>query len=500
MNLRSIMRKANLDYPDAYGDIEISAVVSDSEKIQSNCVFVCISGSRVDGHSYIKKALDAGAAAVVVEYGRGAILRSERVIETKSTRRALSYLLDAFYSHPSKAMRLVGVTGTNGKTSVTNILKSIFETAGYKCGIIGTLGSFIGTEQVRVFSENSLANMTTPDPQELYLILDVMRKSGVRYVFIEASSHALYYEKLAPLWFECSIFTNLTPEHLDFHGSMDEYLASKQKLFTQSRLGIINYDSPYARAIEDCCNRSIMCSASYQKADYFAKDISLSLGDKTEYILCGNVASFKVSSLLAGEFNVMNTLQAATAALELGVDVESVRRAIESFGGVCGRMEKVIFDGYKDCAVFIDYAHTPDALENVLLTLKKLKKNTSRLTVLFGCGGDRDASKRKAMGRIAVTLADYAIITSDNCRSEKRARIFSDILEGVENATNYVLIPDRRDALCFAGRLAAGGDTVLLAGKGHEKYEIIGDERLPFDEYEIIKEFIEDNCERKQHK
>ncbi len=498
MKLKNLMSEAHFGCPVEYGNDEVSSVVSDSRKIKSGCVFVCIEGIHCDGHSFVQEALDEGAVAVIVKKGRTPLLASARVIEAEDTRKALSYLLDAFYLHPARDMRLVGVTGTNGKTSLTHLLKAIFEAAGRKCGLIGTLGSYLDKERIEVSCADSLANMTTPDPEELYRVLDAMRIGGAEYVFMEASSHALYYEKLAPLKFECAVFTNLTAEHLDFHATMEDYLGAKLKLFENSRLTVINFDSPYYDAVKEKCRSYVSCSAASKAADYFAKAASISLLDGTEYILENKKESFAVSNSLVGDFNVMNTLQAIAVAMEMGIDAGVIKSALKNFGGVSGRLERVRFDADKECTVFIDYVHTPDALENVLLTLKKTRKNNERITLLFGCGGDRDRNKRSEMGRIGTTLADFAIITSDNCRGETRGAIFSDILEGVGNAKNYVVVPDRRDALRLAAKFATCGDTVLLAGKGHEKYEMIGNERLPFDEYEIIKEFIA-NDERKRH-
>jgi UDP-N-acetylmuramoyl-L-alanyl-D-glutamate--2,6-diaminopimelate ligase len=295
--------------------------------------------------------------------------------------------------------------------------------------------------------------MTTPDPEQLYRTLDIMRKSGAQNVFMEASSHALYYEKLAPLKFECSVFTNLTPEHLDFHGSMEYYLNAKCKLFYASRLAVLNRDCEYYEAVRKCCERSVACSMRLEDADYLAGCIDISLDGGTRYTLKTRAESYDISSALVGEFNVMNTLQAIATAMELGVNISDIKRGLKAFCGVSGRLERVnVADGSR--AVFIDYAHTPDALSNVLTTLTKLKKDGQRLTVLFGCGGDRDKSKRAEMGRIATTLADYTIITSYNCRSEARGGIISDILRGVGNSVNYTVVPDRKEALCLAAYLA----------------------------------------------
>jgi UDP-N-acetylmuramoyl-L-alanyl-D-glutamate--2,6-diaminopimelate ligase len=332
--------------------------------------------------------------------------------------------------------------------------------------------------------------MTTPDAEGLYAILAYMRDRGVRYVFMEASSHALFYDKLSPIRFACAVFTNLTPEHLDFHKTMENYLLAKLKLFSSANMSVINKDSSVYDRVVLASSRSVLCSAFDPDAEYFACGASSSLSDGTKYKLINNNEIFDISSHLVGDFNVMNTLEAIAAAVELGVDIALAREAVGAFMGVVGRLERILSPHTDDVFVFIDYAHTPDALKNVLHTVSAEKRSDQKLAVLFGCGGDRDKLKRPLMGSIAVKYADLAIITSDNCRCEMPCEIISDIVRGVGEAKNYVVLPLRRDALHLAAYLAFRGYAVLLAGKGHEKYEIIGSEKLPFDERAIMEDLI----------
>ena len=388
-------------------------------------------------------------------------------------------------------MKFIAVTGTNGKTSVTYILKSIFEAAGYKCGLIGTISCL--SENRRLFSDkrDEFSNMTTPDPGELYRMLSEMVTDGVEYVFIEATSHALELDRLAPISFCCGIFTNLTVDHLDFHGNMDKYLSAKQKLFAVSDIAVINADSDYYNCIvESCIGRIATCSINKSDVRYYATEVMDQGDDGYLYTLIYDNNKIHISSKLNGEFNIMNTLEAAACALELGVPEKTVKVAIEKFNGVPGRLEKLKFTYDTDFTIYIDYAHTPDALENLLHAVNKIKKHNQRTVLLFGCGGDRDKSKRPLMGEIATRLADFVVITSDNSRNESRSLIISQIIEGVGDRKNYIVIEDRKKAIENTVANIQKNDIIILAGKGHEKYEINNFGRVPFDERKIVEDAI----------
>ena len=468
---------------------EICAITTDSRTVIPGCLFVCIRGMKVDGHAYIEEAVKKGAAAVLMERDADAseVERGNTIfLRTEGTRRALSFLYDAWYGHPAREMQLIAVTGTNGKTSVSTMLKAIFDAAMIPCGLIGTVACICRDRPLGIRAGNPLANMTTPDPAELYHILSVMAKEGVRVVVMEASSHALALEKLAPLTFDAAIFTNLSPEHLDFHGDMQHYFAAKATLFRMSRLAVLNADDAYAASLLPLCTgRVVRTSTGDCETEYRAEDI-VSLGvNGVSYTMRGKQSVIRMVSPIPGTFTVSNTLQAAACALELGVPARTVREAINAMTGVRGRMERVRLGVPVPFCVFVDYAHTPAALENLLLTARGFRQNGQRIVLLFGCGGDRDKGKRAEMGSIASRYADMIYLTADNSRSENPSAILDDILLGVNREKPYRVIPNRATAIEIAIREARPGDIILLAGKGHEMYEIDAEGKHPFNEKEI---------------
>lgn len=494
MRLGELCQAAGIACPEQLVSREISGVTSNSEQVKAGWLFVCIRGSHFDGHSFIRRALCAGAEAIVIEEGAQGLdgVDAARIITVPKTRQSLACLLDAWYGSPSKKLKLIAVTGTNGKTSVTCILKKIFESALYRCGIIGTVSCMSGDRRLELPNRDALANMTTPDPEQLYQMLSRMVGDGVEYVFIEATSHALALDKLSPLRFEAGIFTNLTPEHLDFHGNMESYLAAKAKLFGACRLCVLNRDSEYYSALVPACSgRVISCSTMGRDADYRAIGIEDNGISGASYTLCAARAVMRIRSRLPGRFNVMNTLQAAACAAELGIRPAVIAGAIAAVDGIDGRLERVKLGCDADFSVFIDYAHTPDALENLLVTVRGFCRREQRIRLLFGCGGDRDKAKRPVMGELATRLADEVVITSDNSRSEQPQEIINDILVGVGTRNNYTVIVDRREAITYAVTTAKPGDVIILAGKGHEAYEINREGRLPFCERRIVAEAME---------
>ncbi|MBE6594381.1 MAG: UDP-N-acetylmuramoyl-L-alanyl-D-glutamate--2,6-diaminopimelate ligase [Ruminococcaceae bacterium] len=473
MRLQRLLEEAGLRQ--AVEDKEITGVTADSRRVREGMLFVALRGQRSDGFAHIGEALKRGATFVVSE--RQAAGAPHIVVP--NARRALAYLCDAWYGHPTRDMCLIGVTGTNGKTSTAEMLYHILRCAGYSCGIIGTVSVSCNGEAFPICAADPLANMTTPEPEELYAQLAAMRERGAAYAVMEVTSHALALERVAPLRFQRALFTNLTPDHLDFHIDMESYYAEKRKLFSKCEVAVLSTLSDYgARLSAEVTVPQIAVGRGsitvLQQLGVAGTRFRLAVGEECLDILI----------TVPGGVFVENAALAATAALSLGVDSHTATEALRAFGGVRGRMERVTVPG-ADISVFLDYAHTPDALERLLQGVRQWRAPEARILLLFGCGGDRDRSKRKEMGQIATRLADLTVLTSDNSRSEEPAMILRDILRGIDKEKAYTVIPDRREAIEFAIRTARSGDIVLLAGKGHEEYEIRGDARLPFSEREI---------------
>lgn len=485
MNLHLLCREAGIFVPCHLPDPCVVGIRTDSRKVERGDLFVCIRGLTFDGHQYIKDAVARGAAAIIAE--KTVDCGDVPVVAVEDTRLSAAMLYDAWYGHPTRSLKLIAVTGTNGKTSVTYMLRSIFEAAMYRCGVIGTVHCYSAGRRLEIRAENPLANMTTPDPEELYRILSVMASDGVEYVFMEASSHALALRKLDALTFHAAVFTNLTEEHLDFHGNMENYFSAKARLFSMCKRAIINLDDAYGKRLRETASCSVLtCSAKGEAADFSAEEI-LDLGaEGMSYSLRSRNVLATVHTPIPGRFTVMNTLEAAACALSEGIPPSVVISALGALCGVDGRMERVRLGIPCGFSVFIDYAHTPDALRNLLLSADGFRQKGQRIVVLFGCGGDRDKGKRPVMGRIASELADFSVVTSDNSRSEDPLTIISEICRGMD-ADKYVAIPSREEAIDWVIRTAKGGDVILLAGKGHEAYEIDKGGKRPFDEREIVR-------------
>lgn len=486
MDLHILCREANISIDVATPHVMVTGIKTDSRTVVGGDLFICIRGKNADGHQYIDEAVARGAVAVVAEIPFRDEIRVP-VVFVADTRHAAAMLYDAWYGHPSKAMKLIAVTGTNGKTSVTHMLRAIFEGAMHRCGLIGTVRCYSAGRQLDIRAADPLANMTTPDPAELYHMLSVMKEDGVEYVFMEATSHALSLRKLDALSFEAAVFTNLTPEHLDFHGNMENYFSAKAKLFSMSKRAIINVDDGYGRRLADLLPSAVTCSVQDGTASFLAEQTRDEGTDGTEYHLISKNLRATVHTPIPGQFTVMNTLEAAATAISLGISPSVILATLGSLNGIDGRMERVRLGAICDFSVFIDYAHTPDALQNLLVSVQAVRREDQRIVLVFGCGGDRDRAKRPVMGRIAARLADCCVVTSDNSRSEDPHRIIREICAGMGDAPRTV-IPDRAKAIDFAIRTAKRGDIILLAGKGHEAYEIDRGGRRPFDERKIAME------------
>ena len=493
MKLKFLCDACGLLCPSGAEAREVTRVVTDSRLACRGSIFVCIRGLHTDGHSCIGEAVAGGAEYILTERGASYEVKDGILyLECENTRAASAYLYDAWYGFPSKQLKMIGVTGTNGKTSVTHMLRAVLEACFCKCGLIGTVGCESMGRHLENQMQNRLANMTTPDPPELYRMLAEMVSDGVEYVLMEVTSHALALEKLAPITFEAAIFTNLTPEHLDFHGTMEHYAATKASLFTKSRLSVINADDPYAPLMIGASRGRVLTTSTVGEADYVAEITDDFSEPSTRYRLVSANRNLRITCPIPGRFSVMNSMQAAVLALELGFSARSVKDALAGLVGIKGRMERIKLGPDADFSVWIDYAHTPDALENLLRTAKQFKRGNAKITVLFGCGGDRDRSKRPLMGRVATENADRVILTSDNSRSESPREIINEILMGIAAKDKVTVIEDRREAIRYAVHTASPREILLLAGKGHEEYEINQDGRRPFCERKIVLEAFDE--------
>ncbi len=457
-------------------DTEITAITCDSRKVEAGTLFVCISGTAADGHDYAAGAIEKGAAAIVVERDLGL----PRQIFTKAARTTWAQLSANWFGHPADKLHLVGVTGTNGKTTTVCLLKSILEAAGHKVGLIGTIQNMIGDRVVP-------AARTTPDTYELQSLFALMAAEGCDYCVMEVSSHALDQDRVGCCTFDAAVFTNLTQDHLDYHGTMENYMLAKKRLFTISKHGIINADDRYAEQMA----QDLPCPVSYysiQKdaAQFIAKNICHK-PDGVRFELIGADRIGRVHLHIPGQFSVYNGLAAAACAITLGIPFDTVVQTLCSATGVKGRAEIVPTE--RDFTVVIDYAHTPDGLENICKTMKECC--AGRLVTVFGCGGDRDRTKRPQMGAIAATLSDVVVVTSDNPRTEDPTSIINEIVQGIpRNKATIKVIENRIEAIHWAIKNAQAGDTILLAGKGHETYQILKDGTIHLDEREVVADAL----------
>lgn len=475
MKFQSLLK--DVSYTGVLPEIEIADLTADSRKAGPGVLFVCIPGERSDGHDFAAAAAAAGSPAVIALRDTGAPVPH---ILVKDTRFAYALCCANFFGRPAERLRLVGVTGTNGKTTTTTLIKEILEYNGHKSGLIGTIANMAGSKVLP-------SHLTTPEPYEFQQLLKTIADEGCEFAVMEVSSHALAQERVAGCHFEAAVFTNLTQDHLDFHKTMENYLQAKEKLFSMCDLGIVNVDDDYAAEVIRTAKCKIQTySARYMNADYTARNIKLK-HDGVDYEMVGNALIGRVSVPIPGAFSVYNTLAAAACAVSLGIPLQQVLAALHQVKGVKGRIE-VVPTG-RDFTVIIDYAHTPDALEKILKSIRGFAKG--RVVALFGCGGDRDKTKRPIMGMMAQQNADFCIVTSDNPRTEDPQAIIDDILPGMDgDSAPYVVVPNRKEAIAYALKNAQKGDIVLLAGKGHEDYQIIGREKHHFDEREVVADIL----------
>ena len=455
---------------------DVVNITDDSRKIEKGSLFVCVKGGSFDGHDFAQRAIEIGAVAVVTDHDVGV---SNQII-VENTRKFYGELCASWFNHPEKRLKLIGVTGTNGKTTMTTLIKDILTKSGHKVGLIGTIQNEIGDEIVH--TEN-----TTPMAFDFMSLLDRMVKSGCDCLVMEVSSFALVQYRIGPVHFRVAVFTNLTQDHLDYHNTMEEYYQAKKMLFNICDLAIVNTDDDYGKRLL----KEIKCDkysySSHTEADFYAENVVIK-SDSTSYDFCYGGEKNHISIAMPGIFNVANSTAAIASCIKLGINKEKVISIIQTCKGVKGRCE-VIPTG-RDFTVICDYAHTPDALENILPSVKSYTEG--KLICLFGCGGNRDKTKRPKMAAASAKFADRLIVTSDNPRDEVPMDIIKDVLVGLEGSNvPYDVFEDRKEAIFHAIRIAEKGDVIVLAGKGHEDYQVLADNvHIHFDEREIVEEAL----------
>lgn len=480
--LQDILYKVRLQAVKGDTDVLVYDVQIDSRKVSAGSLFVAIRGEKTDGHSFIDKVVAQGAVAVVCESFPESFAEGVTYIQVNNTHEAVAYIAHNFYGEPSRKVKLVGVTGTNGKTTIATVLYKLFTAMGYKCGLLSTVQNHIGDEVVP-------ATLTTPDAVSLNTLLKRMVEAGVTHVFMECSSHAIHQHRITGLHFAGALFSNITHDHLDYHKTFDEYIRVKKSFFdglTGDAFAISNLD--------DKRGLVMLQNTPAKKYYYSLKSMADFKGKILENALTGllmTVNDKEVHFRLIGEFNAYNLLAIYGAAICLGEDSSEVLRVLSTLSGAEGRFDYIV--SATGIIGIIDYAHTPDALENVLLTIKKLRKGYEQVITIVGCGGNRDKTKRPIMAQIACDLGDKAVFTSDNPRDEDPEDILRDMEAGLNSAgrRKYVSIVDRREAIKHAVGIAGKEDIILLAGKGHEKYQIINGAQHHFDDKEELRAAFE---------
>ena len=475
----------------------VTGITSDSRRVREGDMLICLRGIHHDGHQYMADGVMRGAAVVLAETKEGLPEGTDYIL-CPDTRLAEALVWNNRYGKPAEGMTGIGITGSNGKTSTAFLLRDLLKAGGKKPGMITTIRTMADDEEISIAAGGSsvadaAGAMTTPDPEYFYGAIARMRERGCDTLVYEASSHALDLYKTDAIHPEYALFTNLTPEHMDYHGTMEKYLSAKARLFSMAEKGICNADDPYAEALmrkADGCS-FLTCTADpskFENCDTAAMRYRSHGAEGISFLYCGRDAIFRIRTPLAGHFAVYNVTLAVCCALQMGLDPLTVQTALASAKPPEGRMQRLDTGADMPFSVFIDYAHTPAALEQVLKTAREM--HPAKLTVLFGCGGDRDRSKRPVMGRIAGQYADRVVLTGDNPRTEDPLVILEDILSGMEENPPEAVIPDRGEAIRQVIREAEAGEIILLCGKGHEKYEIRGNVRYPFDEAAIAREAV----------
>ncbi|MDD3297547.1 MAG: UDP-N-acetylmuramoyl-L-alanyl-D-glutamate--2,6-diaminopimelate ligase [Firmicutes bacterium] len=475
-----------MEIVDIEGDQEVTVtgVSYDSREVKPGHLFVCVEGFNWDGHDFAKQAVENGARVLIVQREVPVDSKKVTVIMVKDSRKAMAAVGHVFYDFPSQKLKVIGVTGTNGKTTTTYLIKSILENAGHSVGLMGTIAIRIGDKEIP-------ALRTTPESLDLHRLFAEMVEGGTQYAVMEVSSHSLDLDRVGYVDFDYGIFTNLTRDHLDFHGNMKNYLEAKLKLFKSTdRFNIINADDPSGDVIMERVKNLPTGTFTYgvkKSADFCASDIHIDSAG-VRYNLVWKDKNIPIEVRIPGMISVYNSLAAAATMLSDGISPEHIQEGLKKVEGVPGRSETI--DTGRGFGVIIDYAHTPDGLENILSTIRGYARG--RVITMFGCGGNRDREKRPMMGEIAGRLSDFVIVTSDNPRKEEPHQIIDEILPGVEKTgCSYICIVDRREAIEYALETAEKDDIVVLAGKGHEIYQEFADHRIEFDERKIVTGILE---------
>ncbi|WP_288524113.1 UDP-N-acetylmuramoyl-L-alanyl-D-glutamate--2,6-diaminopimelate ligase [uncultured Clostridium sp.] len=482
MILKSLLK--GLDYEVIKGNEEskVQNIRYDNRKIEQGDAFVCVKGFKVDGHSFIGDAIKKGAKTLIVQEDVS-VQEDITIIKVRDTRKALAIMSSNYFGNPKDKLKIIGITGTNGKTTSAFIIKSILEKAGFMTGLIGTIANYIGNKKVD-------AVRTTPESYELHELFKNMVDAGVEYCVMEVSSHSLELDRVYGIQFEEGIFTNLTRDHLDFHKTFENYYNAKFKLFERSNHSIINLDDPYgANIVKDIEERGVKTKVSTfsieKESDFKAFEIKSHSNGSEFKVNLEEVEDFSIN--IPGEYNVYNSLGCIICAYNLNIPMNKIKEELSDVV-IPGRCELVAKEKNLPYSIIIDYAHTPDGLENILSTVKAFTRN--RMISVFGCGGDRDKVKRPQMGKIGCELSDIAIITSDNPRSEEPMDIINDIVKPL-NYDNFVIEVNRKEAIRKAMNMALEGDVIVIAGKGHETYQILKDETIHFDEREVVYDILE---------
>ena len=490
MRLHELLHGLNITASTGSLDVDITGIASDNREVKQGNVFVCYQGISVDSHSFIPDALQRGAAVVIGEKPITALevpKKSITYLQVPNGRRAMSLLAANWHGNPTQHLKLIGITGTNGKTSTAHLIHAILKASRQETALIGTVGHRYTNDQGE--EETLPAFLTTPDAFALHALFKQFSENGVKYVTMETSSQGLALQRLAGLTFDTAVFTNFTQDHLDYHQTMEIYLKAKLMLFEQlgeASFAILNSDSPVVERIAQVClDSQLLMYGLGENADLYAEDIRYSHNRLTFTAVtpCGRIPA---QLQLLGDYNLYNALAAIAVGLRYDCPISAIQEGLATTI-VPGRFE--LIDRGQDFAVIVDYAHTPDGLENVLAAAKRVAKRD--LICVFGCGGDRDNGKRPKMGNISAQIADYSVITSDNPRTEDPDEIIAQIVSNLPHDTQYVCISERRDAIHHAIATAKSGDVVVIAGKGHEDYQEIHGERFPFDDTVVASEILE---------
>ncbi len=480
MKLVKIMENIKLDLLNGDIDIDIREIQYDSRKVKSGDLFFCIQGYKVDGHDYIQNAINNGAVAIVCEKS---IEKQKNctVIQVEDSRKALALGASNYYDKPSSKMKVIGITGTNGKTTSAFMIKAILEQQGYKVGLIGTIANFIGSDKIH-------SDRTTPESLELQELFDQMVKAKVNYCVMEVSSHALSLDRVYGIEFCDSIFTNLTQDHLDFHKTFENYFNAKLLLFNYSKNSVINIDDTYGVSAYNLIKGDKFSYGLSDSANIRATNIKMN-SRGSNFTLQYKDDSFEIELNIPGNYNIYNALGSIGVCLNQAVEISAIKLGLKKVQ-VLGRCEVVANTHNLGFEIILDYAHTPDALENILKTVREFTKG--KLICVFGCGGDRDKTKRAIMGSIGTSLSDISIITSDNPRTEDPMEIITDVVKDI-GKDKFEIIVDRTKAIKRAIEIASKDDVIVIAGKGHEDYQVLKDKTIHFDEREIVSDIIKES-------